>query len=138
MKKTKYRRSFRNISRISWSIFATQQSRKAIEYLQKGLELQRCKKAKHIILLVSHLQLQNSQAIEYCKAIQTAAKVNDKKLATYQNNLGNAYFICKLEESMIHYKISLGLQQELLDERGAAVTLQYWEYTPTSANIMLL
>ncbi len=103
---------------------------KAIEYLQKGLELSKDAKKKaeaYNTLGVSHHQLQEfTKAIEYYnKAIQTAAKVNDKKgLATYQNNLGNAYFdMQKLEESMIHYKISLGLQQELLDERGAAIAL---------------
>lgn len=103
---------------------------KAIEYLQRGLDMSKDAKKKaeaYNALGVSHHQLQQFlKAIEYYnKAIQAAAKANDKKgLATYQNNLGNAYFdLQKLEESMIHYRISLGLQQELLDERGAAIAL---------------
>jgi len=103
---------------------------KAIEYLQKGVDLSKDEKKKaeaYNALGVSYHQIQQIlKAIEYYnKAIQTAAKVNDKKgLSQYQNNLGNAYFdLQKFEESMIHYKISLGLQQELLDERGAAIAL---------------
>lgn len=98
---------------------------KAIEYLQKGIELSKDQLAKseaYNAIGYSHHQIKeyNEAAENYKKAIQIAAQHNFKpELAVYQNNMGNAYYdMHKHNEAIEHYKISLGLYQVLMHEEG--------------------